>query len=471
MTRFFVVLAALACAACALPPPRQHALFDFAPCAFEIPQRASVRCGWLTVPENRANPNTRDIRLHIAIYKSTSAAPKPDPIVWLVGGPGGRAHFLSSKLYSRVVAPYLWNRDFIVMDVRGTGHSQPALDCPERDDPPRAWVRPCRERLARTADLSAYHSAAVAQDLADLRDALGIAEWNVFGESYGTRLALTAARDAPQGIRALVLDSVVPPDADEYADAPAKFDAAVDALCRACAAAPACNAAFPNVRGTLLAAADELDRKPRRIEGEHFGRPYDVTLDGRTIMQALHMALYESDLVTRLPKAIHGRDDAAWGQALAVGALINRSVLDIGAHLSYHCAEEVPFTDGERARSESTRRPWQRGVVFAPHMADECRHWGPGEADPRETLPVKSAIPALVLSGEFDPVTPPRYGASAASHLSKSVHVVFPGLGHWVTANPLNDCAPSIVRAFLDDPLTRPRSDCATAYRPNWALP
>jgi pimeloyl-ACP methyl ester carboxylesterase len=393
----------------------------------------------------------------VAIYESQSKPARPDPIVWLVGGPGGKAHFLPSRLFDRVVAPYLWNRDFIVMDIRGTGSSQPALGCPGPRDPDGRWVSDCRERLAGSADLAMYNSAAAAADLADLRRTLGIREWNVFGESYGTRIALTAARDAPEGIRSIVLDSVVPPEADQYADGPAKFEAAILALGRASGAR--------DLRAEILRAADALDTDPRRIRGEYAGRPYDIRLDGRSMLQALHMALYESDLIPRLPGAIRGGDDAAWGQALAIGSVIDRDIVDMGARLSFHCAEEIPFTDWARMRAENDRRPWMRGVVYAPHMAEGCRIWNLVPADPRESLPVESPIPTLLLSGDCDPVTPASYAASAARHLPHSYAIIFPGLGHWVTANTVSTCPQSIVRAFIDNPGGRPRDDCARQGR------
>jgi pimeloyl-ACP methyl ester carboxylesterase len=126
----------------------------------------------------------------------------------------------ASKLFERVVQPFIAKRDFIVVDLRGSGYSQPALDCPDRSGPAAQWMRTCRERLSSIADLDCYNSAAVAADLADLRRALGIREWNLLGESYGTRYALTAMRDQPEGIRSVILDSVVPPEADQYADGP-----------------------------------------------------------------------------------------------------------------------------------------------------------------------------------------------------------------------------------------------------------
>ncbi len=388
-----------------------------------MPKGPWVRCGWLSVPENRKRPGGRTIRLHVAIYKSRSEQPAPDPIIWLVGGPGGRAHTLSSALFERVVEPFLGRRDFIVFDVRGTGYSEPALDCPDSSGAPAQWLPACRERLSAIADLSCYNSAAVAADLADLRRALGLKEWNLLGESYGTRLALIAMRDFPEGIRAVVLDSVAPPEADEYADGPAKFENAMNALFRDCAADRSCNAAFPDLRAKLLRAADQLDATPWRLAGEWRGTAYDVQLDGRALLQAVHMALYESDLIPLIPKAIYSTldrsDSSVWRQAVATEKIIARNLVDVGAHFSYHCSEEVPFTDPARQRDEDERRPWMRHILFSGGMKDACRIWLPETGGAREALPVKSDIPVLLLAGEYDPTTPPAYAESAASHLRK----------------------------------------------------
>ncbi len=468
MSATLALLALASSLSCASAPA---ARFATAPCAFTVPAGASVRCGWLTAPEDRTKRGGRNIRLHVAIYKSASSRPAPDPIVWLVGGPGGRAHAISSNLFQRVIAPCLGRRDFIMLDVRGTGCSQPALDCPDRAGPPARWLAACRERLAATADLACYNSAAVAANLADLRAALGINQWNLLGESYGTRLALVALRDRPEGIRSVVLDSVAPPEADEYADAPAKFENALEALFRNCAADRGCKAAFPDLRAKLLAAARARDARPRRLEGDWFGAHYDVRFDGGAMLQALHAALYEADLIPRLPKAIAGGDEPLWRQALGIQAVIRNRLTDVGAYYSYHCYEENPFADTARMLAENEKRPWMRRAVSASGIRDACRMWLPGVAgESREALPVKSGVPVLLLAGEYDPVTPPAYAASAAAHLRNGYLFVFPGLGHWVTANTVSTCPQELVLEFLDNPGRRPTGACAAAYKPKWQL-
>ncbi|HWR51091.1 MAG TPA: alpha/beta hydrolase [Bryobacteraceae bacterium] len=486
MLRFIMVATALCCTGCSPLSPQQStptgsggfdvsARFGAAPCAFKVPRGARVRCGWLTVPENRSKPSGRTIRLHVAIYGSRSAQPAPDPIVWLVGGPGGRAHVLSSNLFERVVEPYLGSRDFIVVDVRGTGYSEPALNCPDPSGPASQWLPACRERLSSIADLTSYNSAAVAADLADLRRALGIREWNLLGESYGTRLALVAMRDQSQGIRAVILDSVVPPEVDEYADGPAKFESAMSALFRDCVADLSCNTAFPNLGEVLLKAADQLDQSPRRISGVWRGTPFEFRFDGRQLLEALHMALYESDLIQQIPKAIYGAvdgsGDTVWREAIARHAIaVAKDLVDNGAHLSFHCTEEIPFTDAARLRVEDGKRPWMRHTASGVAIVNACRLWIATNGDARETRPVKSEIPVLLLAGEYDPVTPPVYAESAARHLRNSHLFVIPGLGHWLTANPVSMCPQRIALEFLDNPNRRPDAGCLKEWKVRWAI-
>jgi len=482
----YAALAALLWAACSWLPallaaqPHQRSKsrpasqFVPAACAFDVPAGARVRCGWLTVPEDRLRPARRSIRLHVAIYQSLSRQ-APDPILWLVGGPGGRANLFASRLFTRVVQPYIAKRDFIVLDIRGSGYSQPALDCPDSTGPAARWIVSCRERLGSIANLDCYNSAAVAADLDDLRRALGLREWNLLGESYGTRYALAAIRNHPQGIRSIILDSVVPPDADQYADGPAKLESAIDALFSDCAADSGCKAAYPALRSALLAAADQLDQSPRRLAETWHGTPFTVRFDGRQLIEGFHMALYESDLIPQIPWAIYhaadGGADSVWREAIARHAIfVAGKLVDLGAELSFHCAEEAPFTDVARLRAEDERLPWMRHVASGLQFVETCRLWNVRPEGSREREPVSSDIPALLLAGTYDPVTPPAYARSAGSHLPNGHLFVFSAMGHQLTANTVSTCPQTVVLEFLDDPRRRPDPACLGALRAHWKL-
>ncbi len=214
------------------------AVFERSSCRFRIPAGTKVECGFLVVPENHSKPAGRTIRLHVAIFSTASDDPAPDPIVYLSGGPG-QSPLKMAQFAFEAFAPFLANRDLILLDQRGVGYSEPALDCHELlelayetapEDLPvdelakltTAAASECRDRLLRQAvSLSAYRSAQSAADLNDLRLALGYEEWNLYGISYGTKLALTTMRDFPTGIRSVVLDSTYPLQVNLYAEVPA----------------------------------------------------------------------------------------------------------------------------------------------------------------------------------------------------------------------------------------------------------
>ncbi|MBO9322039.1 MAG: alpha/beta fold hydrolase, partial [Roseiflexus sp.] len=252
-------------AAPAPSPARSAARYETAPCEFPVPAGVSVECGWLTVPENRAKPdNGREVRLHVAIFRSTRPNPPPDPIVYLEGGPGVDALERLPLVFDIWFRPFLANRDFILYDQRGTGYSTPSLACPEltklsfdmlpmdirAGESSRLWKEAalkCHARLvAEGIDLKQYNTLTNAADLEDLRLALGYEQWNLLGSSYGTRLALTAMREYPQGIRSVVLDSTRPLQINE-SQTPADAERAFQTLFRGCAADPTCNAAYPDL--------------------------------------------------------------------------------------------------------------------------------------------------------------------------------------------------------------------------------
>jgi len=187
-------------------------------CPFFIPAERRPRCGFILVPEDRGKPDGRNIRIRAAVFKSESATPPADPIVFLDGGPGSNT--LEALQYDlEVFEPLLAERDLLLFDQRGAGSSDPPLECaelkemfygilgePRTPEEHRAQelrdAENCRDTLSRSgADLAAYNSAENAADLEDLRLALGYAQWNLYGGSYGTKLALTAMRDFPAGIR------------------------------------------------------------------------------------------------------------------------------------------------------------------------------------------------------------------------------------------------------------------------------
>src|SRR5207249_2111329 len=300
--------------------------FQWGSCEFDIPVGASVDCGYLTVPEDRSQPERRQIRLHVGVFRTKATEKAADPILYLGGGPGENSTEASSYFYKSYIEPFLKNRDFIVLDQRGTGYSKPHLDCPEEREmykdtldeelsreESRAKdmdaIKRCHDRLvSEGVNLASYRSAESAADINDLRLALGYQSWNIYGVSYGTRLALTVMRDFLQGVRSVVLDSSYPLQANLYAGIQPDARRALDVFFNGCASDPGCNGSYPNLRTVFFRTVEELNQSPVResiispLTGYHYE---SVVIDGDALLGFLFQALYSTEYIPLLPRVIY----------------------------------------------------------------------------------------------------------------------------------------------------------------------
>lgn len=458
-------------------------------CEFKVPPCVEISCGDLVVPESRGatgDGGTRTIRLHVALIKSYGDDPAPDPVVFLSGGPGGSA--LAGMLDVLPAADeILAERDLIVFDQRGVGYSEPALECPEFSDPtflppdeqsPSGETAPGLEALAACSDrltdegidLSAYSSAESAADVNDLRIALGYDSWNLYGLSYGTRLALTILRDFPAGVRSVILDSVYPPQADLVASWASSLDRSLGLLFERCAADEACGAAFPDLEPVVFALIERLDREPITLRLSRFpsGEIYEWVVDGSEMVEILFDLLSDTDSIRILPRLIfdtHNGNSAALRDRL--DAFPGYGYLTWGVFYSVYCNEEAGFgTEGHfLALSTGVHPRLQEHYQGAAEYYDQvCRVWGVGPGPAVENEPVYSDIPTLILVGEYDPRTPPTWGSLAAASLAHAYLYEFPGVGHGVV--PSSPCARQIVTAFLDAPQSEPDSGCLEVLPP-----
>ena len=464
-------------------PPDIEAMakdFQLSACRFTVPDDAKVICGYLHVPEDRSNPNSPTISLHVAIFNSESPTPAPDPIVYLEGGPGVHALELLPLTYEDRIVPFLSKRDFVIFDQRGVGYSKPNLQCPElialtyevlnqrlsleeRGEKQALAATACRERLlVNGADLRAYTSAENAADLAVLRAALGIEQWNLYGTSYGTRLALTTMRDYPVGIRSVVLDSAYPLQVNLLESLLPNADRAFTRLFEDCESDKDCGRAYPKLESDFYDLVDRLDANPVSIKASHplTGDNFDVLLDGDTLVDTLFQSLYATELIPVLPNIIVATRTGAYGLiGRLVGALLWQSeYVSHGMYFSVGCGEETPFNSPDKIASVNEAYPrlgkhFDIDTIFAV-----CDSWGAKEADPIENLAVSSRIPTLVLAGEYDPITPPLWGRMVAESLNASFFYEFSGMGHGVSTS--GECPLSITLAFLDDPTVEPDTSC-----------
>ncbi len=442
----------------------QAATYTPAPCPVAVAADEKIDCGQLTVPENRDKLDSRTITLAVEIFRARTATPAPDPVIFLPGGPGGT----STRQTSGKNNPFLDDRDYILLEPRGAKYSSSPLDCPginaikgeisaghharDADAVLARAAATCRADLtAEGADLDGYTSAETAQDIEDLRVALGIQKWNVFGHSYGTRLALTYLRDHPQGIKSVILDSVLPPEADFDESASANLTRALNAVFDGCAVTPACHRAYPDLEADFHALVARATNKPLVLTPAIMGSDNKpVIVDGSIVVDAIYADLHNTSQIGQIPAII---EDAYHGKTDRLAALVKDnqgpSGFTWGLRLSVWCSEEMPFENAVQVEDQ-TAAHWGLGHIDERTASTAmCKAWNVKAADSRENAPVKSDVPILVLSGEFDPDTPPQWARAMAANLPNARFVLMPGKSHGAG---FNRCGGTIEMAFLRDP-------------------
>lgn len=471
--------------------------FEPAPCPFPFAadqiDGLTLTCGFVPVLEDRSRPEGNWIRLAVAIFKSSTAATRP-PLLLLGGGPGTAVLDTFGPIITGVAAhEFTAGRDLVMFDQRGVGYSQPALDCPEfgelglrtlgihrtreqeADDQVEAAFA-CRDRLvASGVDLAAYRTAAIAADVNDLRVALGYGEFDVWGISYGTRLALAVERDFPGVIHSLVLDSALPPSVNQVIDRAANAEQAFRTLFDGCAADPACAAAYPDLERVFYDLVAEFNDTPARFfaQDPSTGTVHEVVLTGDRLVRTLNAALTDPLLIPFIPlvaASVRAGDFTLMSQATSLLSFGGRGQ-SRGMFYSVNCADEVGRTSP--AEVFAARRTVRREIVDA--LSEDarlriCAGWGAGQPRRRDGSPVVSNVPTLILAGEYDPLTPPAYAWIAARTLHRSSWFVLPGIGH--AAVPTSPCAHAMMIAFLAAPELTPDARClADMAAPAWVIP
>lgn len=454
-------------------------LFEPAPCEFPVPAGYSPECGYLVVPENRTRLDTPFIRLHVGIFRNRSGLPTPDPVIKLSGGPGTSGLNLTGYLFRQGLDAVMEKRDLIIFDQRGVGYSRPRLDCFERQDVTPLLLRGrltaeeskqaivdafrrCRDRLITEGiDLSAYNSAASAADLNDLRLALGYEKLNLYSVSYGTRLALTLMRDYPDVVRSAVLDSAYPLQVNLYTALAPNADRAFSVFFNRCAADPACNATFPDLRNVFYGLVDQLNAQPVWVSLLTDGGEQSVLVDGGLFIDVLFVGLYNPAVTASMPQMIYDMRQGDYAILKDRLALYFDASGALGMQMAVQCTEEIRFnTVGDAYGAAQGVQP--QIAAFYPASVEPlfavCADWVTTPLDPRENLPVTSNVPALILAGEHDPITPPDWGRMVDTDLSNSYFHEFPGNGHWVTRS--SPCALQMSLTFWDDPTANPGYIC-----------
>lgn len=425
-------------AALAGSAPVSPAAPRFEPKACAAPALPRAACGSVEVPEDRTRPDGRRIALNVIVLKPTEPAKLP-PLFDIDGGPGlpstKNLGFYAENGVARA-------RDVVLVDQRGTGGSN-ALLCPRLPSGPAVPMLPldavadCRKSLSAKADLRFYGTREAVADLDDVRRALGYRQIDLFGLSYGTTVALRYMHRYPGAVRAAVLMGVAPPDVLPPQHHAVSAQRTLTAIFADCAAQPACHAAFPDLPAALARARSQARRPGAGLSDE-------------LLMERLRALMYQPAGRARLPVLIERAAAGDVSELLKKPAENMASLVADGMFLAVTCGESFPLMDFDAALAASRRTSF--GDYRLRRQKAACADWPIVARDPDHlALPTQTDAAVLLVSGEFDPVTPPDFAESIRGKLRRARHVVIPDGGHIPDGvSGLESCLDPLMIAFLD---------------------
>ena len=422
----------------------------------------NVECAAIDVPEDYDKPEGKKISIFIIRLKAIGKSVTDDPLVLIQGGPGAAASetfIIPGMGFDKV----LQQRDIFLIDQRGTGKSN-KLQCDSLEDPSqsltddlteiRKLTQACFDDLAKDNDLTLYTTSVAIKDYEQVRTALGYQHWNVYGVSYGTRVALHYLRQYPNSIRTLMLDGVVYPELNLGPDIAHQSQRALDQLIQRCLQAPDCDKAFPNFDEGVESLLNRLEQTPLVFEMENFtsGSKETIEFSKSYLVILIRLALYNDASTAILPLLLYEAYANNNFSPLARNASeIMQSVggaLSIGMHNSVVCTEDIPFIDGDYLEKDKEKlEKTYMGTAVIDLLKLTCEIWPSGKIDSNFKEPLKSGKPVLLMSGSADPITPPEYAQHVETSLTNSTHLVVSGHGHGVARV---GCMSTLIAQFID---------------------
>ena len=478
------------------PPVRSNAWQQTDCSTFQIKTEGrDVECGFITVPRRHADAAGPALQLAVVIIKSDAEKRAPQPLFIAQGGPGGSS--IKSFAQLLVSSPDLRpakNRDLVVWDQRGTFFSRPALLCPEvskaelegltdtknrseseKDELERAAFQVCGERLAREAgDLSAFNTVENANDVEAIRTALGYGMITFYGVSYGTELGQYLMRQYPSNLRAVVLDAVVPIQFNLVTQVGSVKRRIAEKYFQSCEREAACKEAYPDLAKRFLTLLDRFDREPVMLsvrDPKNPGKTLTVKLSGEDLADVLYQALYIREVRPLIPYIIDRADlgDFTFISGLLLPLQLESDDHAVGMYKTVVCSERGDSDPKIIQASGFNPRLVRTEFKDAQELIAVCKNWNI-ELLPREVLePVKSDVPTLLLSGDYDPITPPAFAIQVAAGLTRAQHVTFPSGAHGQAFE--SACANEIIESFLNNPTAPVNSSCAAKTPSNFVVP
>ena len=431
---------------------------EFKPCSLPSPlpqgDPLEAQCTTFDVPEDRSTPGGRTIALNIAwIPPRNTSDPAPDPVFYFAGGPGQAAVGTFPGL-APGFRDIMKDRGIVLVDQRGTGKSNP-LNCTSdsselTSDPAqsRAWIQACIADLSTKADLRRYTSTEAVADIEAVRKAIGTDKINLIGISYGTRMAQQYALRHPQHVRTITLDSPVPNTLGLGNIFARNLDSALQAQFALCKENPACKARMGDPRAELQAVLTRLRANPVPVtyRDGSTGEEITETMTADHVASLVRMYAYMPAVGALLPQLIKEASQGRYANLMALAKMMQSDMaesMSMGMQMSVVCSEDA---ESMVVRAEDADTVLGNRMVEG--LAAMCEVWPKGDKPADFNTPLKGDLPVLVLTGEFDPVTPPAYGKQIVdAGLPNARWLDLKGQGHNVIGV---GCMPKLFAQFIE---------------------
>lgn len=416
-----------------------------------------ARCGTFERHENPGDTNSPLIELSVAVVPALSLEPAPDPFVPIAGGPG-QSSIAFYAGYATAFEKVRRNRDILLIDQRGTGDSAP-LVC-EFDEAVGGSEMSREETIALTEqclealphDPRFFTTSVAVADLEALRIALGYPQLNLYGISYGSRVAQHFVRQHPDSTRSVILDGVVAPQVPLGPAIATDAQDAIDFVFDRCAESEACAERYPNLENDFDGLIKSLAEEPATISVADplTGKVESGEFDSDEAAMAFRLLSYHPTTAAMIPllidEAVNGNFAPLAAQAMMIAEDLG-SAINIGMHNAVVCTEDAPYYD-ENSFDRDALAETYLGPAQLEAMEAMCSVWPEGVIDDQFHAGLNNDIPTLILSGEGDPVTPPAYADLAAADLGNALHLIGKKQGHGLA---LRGCTPNLIGQFIDE--------------------
>lgn len=469
--------------------------FEWTDCWFQKSFPYVSHCAFLHT--DSVQQGVSHTRVAVVVLRAWSWTRRPEPVLFVSGGPGAPVNLEPDTIsyWRRWQKRSVPGRDLVLFDPRGVGHSEPHVDCPElygvlrelfpvnlsKDEEFRRGddaLQRCYEKLKlRGVNFAALSTLRTVDDARKIMAGVAPkASWVIYAISYGTRVTLELMRDNTTRLHAVILDSVYPPEINDLSTWPWLANNVLETLSQGCRKDARCQSAYPDIRNLFQEARAAITRTPVTLDvvKRDTGESIPMVLNGDRLFGLIFFSMYHWQRVIEVPHALHG---VTVGDYTVIRGFMEdylNTAMDASfSDPVYHTVECTDSQDisQDMFEAEVAKYPLVADIVRVDWKYQNCGRWREGRTGGGVTPePVKSSVPTLVLSGEFDPTTPPAWARAVVTQLSSGVHLVFPGMGHGVVDS--HDCAEIVMRDFLREPARPPQSECLNLFNnTSFALP